>query len=226
MRSINWSEVIAGFCLGLLPLLTRQVYILWRYSRLPSRKKFLGTFWQYHRSTSGHGQIYEGRYVIRYSLLTARLIVKGDEALDSGGSQSHIRYHGSISKREGMVRYFTLKDSASHEQMSWCLVDPFHDPFEKTLGLYLSLDIQGLPAAGGMILSRRRLSSEWVESHIDDHVLRVRALVGEETIGESLVIPSRTRAGFAHAPGSTPDSDPGFDSVANAADDGSTEPRH
>jgi hypothetical protein len=184
VRAINWPEVIIGFALGLVPLAARQIYIVIKYIRRPSRRKFLGEFWHYHRSTTGSGEIVESRYNLKYSLFAGRILVEGIESILPGSEQGHLKYSGQVSAREGMVRYFELIDPGSHERMYWYVIDPFYDPFEKTVGLYISLDLAGLPAAGPMILSRRRLPREWVENNLDSHVLQREPLSSEETIGQ------------------------------------------
>jgi hypothetical protein len=182
MNGINWPEVIIGFILGLVPLAIRQIYIVLKYVRRPSRRKFLGEFWEYHRSTAGSGKIIESKYNLKYSLFTDRILLEGSESIPAGSDQGYLEYGGQVSARQGMVRYFELKDPASHERQYWYVIDPFYDPFEKTTGLFISLDLAGLPAAGPMILSRHRLPEEWVESHMDSHVLRAQPLSGEETV--------------------------------------------
>lgn len=188
MRSINWPEVIAGFLLGLLPLTARQIYIVFKYIRRPSRRKFLGSFWRYHRSPNGSGKIYETRYHFKYSIFTNRIIAKSNDDPSVGLKQGYLRYFGQVSAREGMVRYFELKNPASHERMYWYLIDPLFDPFGKTPGLYISLNAAGLPAAGPMLLSRRRLPMDWVEKHIDSQILQSQPFSDEESLSETEVM--------------------------------------
>lgn len=96
MNGIKWPEVLSGFALGLTPLVLRQLYILVSYYNLPSRKKFLGEVWQYHRSTKGDGNVIEEHFFIKYSLLFGRLSVRSipDEANSAGG---RFLYVGHIS---------------------------------------------------------------------------------------------------------------------------------
>ncbi|MBH0777286.1 hypothetical protein [Nocardia bovistercoris] len=79
-----------------------------------------------------------------------------------------------MSAREGMVRYFVFSDPASHEKMFWCIIDPFFDPFEKTIGVCLALDLSGLPVGMPMILSRDRIALSDVESMIENQVLKTQ----------------------------------------------------
>lgn len=177
MADINWPEVLAGFVIGLLPLVARQAYILLHYSRLPSRRKFLGHFWVYHRSTIGDGKIYGRQIDVRYSLTTNRLTFRAVSDPTTDTERGQLTYSGRISTRQGMVRYFSLRDVASHERISWYIIDPFFDPFDITSGLYLALDLRGLPAAGPLILSRTELGSEEVERRLENHVLRVEPVI-------------------------------------------------
>ena len=183
MGSINWPEAVVGFVLGMIPLAARQGYILWKYVKQPSRDKYVGEFWRYHKSTTGSGEIYEGRFSLKYSLFTGRLVIRASDPPGAGPAQRNIRYVGNVSARQGMIRYFELKDPASHERLYWYVIDPFLDPFEKTVGLYIALDLAGLPAAGPMILSRSRLQEKWVADQLGSStVVKAIPLSSEETI--------------------------------------------
>jgi hypothetical protein len=177
VRDVNWLEVVAGFVLGLVPLVSRQLYIFIKYKRLPGRRKYLGTWYSYHRSTSGSGEVKIDQLKITYSILLGRLNVHAIGAAGSDAVTSRLAYSGHISAREGMVRYVTLKDSASHERLTWYLFDQFFDPFERTVGVYLALDLRGMPSAGAMMISRSELSSDEFEGCLDRHVVRVSAML-------------------------------------------------
>ncbi|GIJ18517.1 hypothetical protein Vgi01_52010 [Micromonospora gifhornensis] len=94
-----------------------------------------------------------------------------------GGNAVPLVYSGHISSRQGMVRYVETAHEASHERNVWFLFDPFLDPIERTVGIYLSLDLRGLPSAGALMLSRERVPSEEMDSMLDSHVLRVAELL-------------------------------------------------
>jgi hypothetical protein len=106
----------------------------------------------------------------------------------SHNPQGNLKYFGQVSAREGMVRYFELKSPASHERMYWYLIDPFYDPFGKTPGLYISLNLAGLPTAGPMLLSRHRLPIKWVEEHLDSQILQINPFSGEESLSEQEIM--------------------------------------
>lgn len=165
MGGINWTESIVGFLLGLSPLAARQTYIFIKYFRLPGKRKYIGVWWEYHKSTTGSGSIYERELEIKYSLIFDRLTVRtqGDR----------LAYAGHISARQGMVRYVELQDEASHERVIWYLFDPFFDPVQKTAGLYIALDLNGLPAAGPMLLSKERIPISAVEGQLREDVIRI-----------------------------------------------------
>ncbi len=177
MDGINWPEVLAGFGVGLLPLAARQLYIVLKYSRLPGRRKYLGSWWAYHRSTTGSGAIYERHLDVRYSLISGRLTVRAHEDQIEAARSSQLQYSGEISTRQGMVRYVSLKDAASHERLSWYIFDPFFDPVEETIGLYLSLDLRGLPSAGALMISRNRVPLAEMDERLDRHVVKVSSML-------------------------------------------------
>jgi serine/threonine protein kinase len=166
----------------------RQIYIVFKYVKRPSRRKFLGSFWRYHRSPTGSGKIYETRYHFKYSIFTNRIVAKSNDDPGAGPKQGNLKYFGQVSAREGMVRYFELKSPASHERMYWYLIDPFYDPFGKTPGLYISLNLAGLPTAGPMLLSRHRLPIKWVEEHLDSQILQINPFSGEESLSEQEIM--------------------------------------
>ena len=77
---------------------------------------------------------------------------------------SELHYTGHITKRKGMVRYFYLNDDESHLMETWCVIDPFYEPFSETTGVLYFLDLRGLPVGLPIILTRTdqapRMSSE------------------------------------------------------------------
>lgn len=173
LGGVNWPEAFIGFGLGVVPLAIRQAYILVAYYRHAGRRKFLGKWWMYHRSTGGSGKIYERAIVFKYSLLFDRLSVYASDQGDSQGYGLPLKYLGEMSPRRGMVRYITLRDKASHERLNWYIVDPFFQSMDKTVGLYLALDLRGFPAAGPMLISRARIPVEELDSVLDGNVLRI-----------------------------------------------------
>lgn len=177
--SINWPEVIAGVALGLTPIVARQIYGAVRYAKLPGRRKYLGTWWIYHRSATGSGKIIERQWLVKYSWLLNKTTIRAFDPQDSrrDDAGAPLTYIGSISPRQGMVRYINVRDPASHEVIVWYIFDPFPDPIVKTVGLYLSLDLRGLPAAGPMLASRKRLPAEGVDAMLSPEVLRVAKLL-------------------------------------------------
>ena len=177
MSTLNWPEVLAGFIFGLLPLAARHIAQLARHPRRQSQRKFLGAFWVYHRSTTGSGRVFERRLLVRSLPLLDQLAVYAhdvdtDPSGKTTGDDAHLAYIGSISQRQGMVRYINLHDPHSHERLTWYIIDPFYNPFTQTIGLYLALDLEGFPAAGPLILSRNRLPHQQVEAQLGEHVLR------------------------------------------------------
>ncbi|WP_216917989.1 hypothetical protein [Nocardia noduli] len=171
---INWAEVLIGFLLGLTPLVGRQIYTSIKFYRT-SRRKFLGTFWIYHRSTTGDGSMKERQINARYSLLFGKLLVQ-TAPMSGDPADPTLSYMGNISRREGMVRYLTLNDPSSHEIITWYVIDPLFDPFDRTVGIYLALDLSGLPTSGPLIMSRTRMQLGEADTIIESHVLKVAPL--------------------------------------------------
>lgn len=177
VNGINWPEVFVGFALGFAPLAARQLYILIKYIRLPGRRKYLGLWWMYHRSTTGSGRVYERHLRVRYSLFLDRLTIRAASSSDDTSGYGPLKYTGRLSSRQGMVRYIFLRDDASHERLAWYIFDPFYDPIEKTVGLYIALDLRGLPAAGPMMMTRTRLSIDEAAPQLTGDVLRLESLL-------------------------------------------------
>ncbi|GAA4260023.1 hypothetical protein GCM10022255_087090 [Dactylosporangium darangshiense] len=179
MAQINWPEALVGFGLGLVPLLARQIYIFVKYVRIPTRRKYLGDWWLYDKSTTGSGSVLERHIRVSYSILLDRLAVKTLDRDQTGASPmaEALQYTGTISGRQGMVRYLFLRDPGSHEKFICYLFDPFYDPIEQTFGLYIALDLQGIPAAGPMLISRKRLSADEATSRLAGDVLRLDQLI-------------------------------------------------
>lgn len=175
MREINWPEVVIGVTLGLVPLLVRQIYLYFRYMRSPGRKKYIGDWWHYWRSSTGSGQIRQARLSIRYSFVRNRLVVRYLAAgvLHGGGA---LEYAGYVTERRGMVRYLYLKDRNSHIEETWCLIDPFYDPFDSTQGVSVTLDLRGLPVGTPFILSHAELEKDELEKKLAQEVIRTDPL--------------------------------------------------
>ncbi|MGC4749102.1 hypothetical protein ACLQ28_26090 [Micromonospora sp. DT201] len=177
MGAVNWPEVLAGFLIGLAPLVARQGYIFIKYTRMPGRRKYLGLWWSYKSSTSGTGRIVERRMRVSYSPLIDRLSIREYDPTDKDFVSTRLTYSGHVSERKGMVRYFSLMDPASHERMEWFIFDPFFDPIDETAGLYIALDLRGIPAAGAILISRERVSLEEAGEKMKCEVLRLAPML-------------------------------------------------
>jgi hypothetical protein len=164
VNSINWPEVLVGVALGLVPLVARQIYVYFKYLRAPGKRKYIGEWYNYYRSSTGSGKFRKERLIIKYSFVRNRLIVTCiEDGLLTGQDVGVLNYSGYLTSRQGMVRYLYIKDMASHLQETWCLIDPFYEPFNQTLGVMISLDLRGLPVALPNLLSRTEMDSDDVE---------------------------------------------------------------
>ena len=188
MDGVNWREVFAGFVLGMLPLAIRYLHVAFRITKGPGRRKYIGVLWAYHRSTMNSGQVHERQLLVKYSPFLDRIIFR---TVGAGPTQRSapstslptLTYSGQISLRKGLVRYITLRDSASHEEIVWYVIDPFFDPFRVTAGLYLALDLRGLPVAGPMLLSQERLAIAEAEGYLENQVLKVEPILPPNIYG-------------------------------------------
>ena len=177
MATVNWPEVIAGFAIGLTPLAIRQITILARYFRASGRRKYLGMWWTYHRSSMGSGEVIESEMSINYSIFFDRLSVQYIRRNAAGpGSGARLNYIGSLTGRQGMARYVSLKDPASHEQVTWYIFDPFMNPISRTNGIYLALDLNGIPVAGPIFFSRERTPIAEAAAQLSGQVIRLHPL--------------------------------------------------
>lgn len=132
----------------------------------------------------GSGAVFERCAEIKYSLFLDRLTIRVIST-DDPCMPGQLTYTGRISSRQGMVRYISLRDTASHERLTWYIFDPFFDEIEKTVGLYIALDLKGLPAAGPLMMSRNMLPLEEAEKQLENCVLRVEPLVNWIPSGSS-----------------------------------------
>ncbi|MGW0249860.1 hypothetical protein ACWDYH_24855 [Nocardia goodfellowii] len=57
--------------------------------------------------------------------------------------------------------------------MMWTVIDPFYDPFEITSGIYLALDLTGLPVSGPLLLARQRLEIAKADECLQNAVIKV-----------------------------------------------------
>lgn len=167
--SINWPEVVAGFLIGLVPLVASRLYLYLHYVRSPGRRRYLGDWHGYWRSTTGRGFVGHEKLNIKYSLLRNRLIVT--VATPSMLGQTELEYEGSISERRGMVRYFHLRNRVADFDESWIMIDPFFDPIDVTEGVQVTVDIRGLPVATAQLLSRRELSESELEVRLSKTII-------------------------------------------------------
>jgi hypothetical protein len=169
VSNINWPEVAAGFVIGSLPLLIRQTFLYLRYARFPGRRRYLGDWHSYWRSTTGLPVIGHEKVRIRYSLLRNRLIVTVT-VREIAGTGTY-EYEGTISERRGMVRYLYLRDRSSHVEETWVMIDPFYNPIDITVGVQATIDLRGLPVATGQLISRSELDVDDVERRIPKGII-------------------------------------------------------
>jgi hypothetical protein len=183
MQDVNWVEVVAGFVLGLTPVFARPLWLFVRFKRSPGRQKYVGTWYAYHVSTTGSGEIQTRKLKVTYSILLGRMNVR-TLRVPGEDTMSRLQFSGYMSDREGMIRYVNLKDPNSHERLTWYLFDQFLDPVDHTVGLYLALDLRGLPSAGAMMISRSAARPEDYE-RLTRQVVRVASML-DTSDGRSL----------------------------------------
>jgi hypothetical protein len=167
---INWPELVAGFLLGFLPVAIRQVYVYFRFVRSPGKRRYLGHWHSYWRSTAKIGRIGHEEIDVRYSFWRNKLVVK-DTAPSLDGRNRTMEYTGTISERFGVVRYWYLRDEVTQVQETWVVVDPYYDPIEVAEGVQVTVDLRGLPVATGQVISRNELPPEELERLLPSEVI-------------------------------------------------------
>jgi hypothetical protein len=171
---INWPEVVAGFFLGGSPLLIRQTYLYFRFLRSPGKRRYLGHWHGYWRSTTGMGWILQEQIDVRYSYIRNTLLVKTTTPGAKGNST--MQYTGTISERQGVVRYWNLQDSVTQVRETWILVDPYYDPIEVAEGVQVTVDMRGLPVATAQLISRSELELDELERRVANGVINTDPL--------------------------------------------------
>lgn len=172
---INWPEVVVGFLLGSLPVLIRQFYLYFRFLRSPGRRRYLGHWHAYWRSTTGNGRIGHEQIDVRYSFVRNTLLVT-TQSSDLDGSNRIMEYTGTISERRGVVRYWYLRENVTHVQETWIMFDPYYDPIDAAEGVQVTVDVRGLPVATGQLISRIALGVEELERLVPEEVINTDPL--------------------------------------------------
>jgi hypothetical protein len=92
-----------------------------------------------------------------------------------------MEYTGTISERQGVVRYWNLRDEVTQVQETWVIVDPYYDPIDIAEGVQVTVDLRGLPVATGQLISRKELDLEELERRIP------RAIIGTDPVKSFLL---------------------------------------
>jgi hypothetical protein len=170
LLGINWPEVVVGLLLGVTPFLIRQLYFYYRFHRSPGKRRYLGHWHSYWRSTTGIGRIGHEQLEVRYSFIRNSLLVR-NTSTGFGGDGRTMEYVGTISERRGVVRYWYLRDQVTEVQETWVIVDPYYDPIDVAEGVQVTVDLRGLPVATGQLISRRELNLEELEWRIPSTII-------------------------------------------------------
>jgi hypothetical protein len=151
--SINWPEVLAGFILGLTPVLSRLITNIYLYARTPGKKKYRGEFWIYYHSLVERDLIRERRAVFKNSLWRRKITAKLPSDAVTG-----LQYRGEFLRVSGPVCYLLLSGRGHQEWLMLVFRNPLSPTFEVTKGVIACVTIENTPVAGKMILSRSQLT--------------------------------------------------------------------
>lgn len=92
------------------------------------------------------------------------------------GENRKMEYTGTISERQGVVRYWHLQDRVTQVQETWIIVDPYYDPIDWAEGVQATVDIRGLPVATGQLISRTELGPEELEKLMPKEIINTDPL--------------------------------------------------
>ena len=152
---IDWPNVIAGFLLGLTPLVVTYGLRAIIWSRNPLRKKYRGKFWVYHWSLVDVNAIREKELTIKFSWVRAKPVVTMPP-----DPTTRLGYRGTILKGQGSVIYLLLTGAGHKENILFVFNDPLYPIFEITTGVFASVDIKTKPVSSRAILANKHISSE------------------------------------------------------------------
>lgn len=173
-------NLLAGFGLGLLPIV---IPILVRHHRLRRsgvRGKYLGEFFLYHWS----GTV---STVVRAKKLTMKLSWDGTlTAVMPADAMTNLSYSGEAVVSSGGILYLNMVGVGHGEHISAVLNSPVHSAFDLTTGVFCSVDLCGTPSAFKTILSRIELSHE-----------QICTILGHRQVLKSLRLPTSTASDLA-----------------------------
>ncbi|MFG1922346.1 hypothetical protein [Cryptosporangium sp. NPDC048952] len=112
---------------------------------------------------------------VHYSFLRNTLLVTNNSPSLDGGYRETV-YTGTLSERQGVVRYWYLRDPVTHTQETWVIFDPYYDPIKVAEGVQVTVDLRGLPVATGQVISRTELSRQELENRLPREVLNTDPL--------------------------------------------------
>jgi len=161
---VSWPNVIVGFVLGIIPV---TIPLIQNYKRLftnSERNAFVGTFYVYHWCGM--------KNVIREKEIIFHISLRGTIDINSiNNGTTNLGYEGQILYGKGSIVYIVLTGDRHKENALYVLNDPVNPKFKLTTGVFASIDFNGTPMSGKMILSRVKLKSSDAEAIIGSREL-------------------------------------------------------
>lgn len=159
LSKLDVINVLAGFLLGLLPILLPAAVRLIQYVRSSARTKYIGRFYLYHWSAS---QEVLRKKVFDFSLSVAGQVqVKGPRDPVTG-----LSYRGLLLKRDFGTVYVDIVSREDGGRLLVVLNNPIIPHFDVATGVFCSINLEGTPTAWRCVLSRIELPEKDILTYL------------------------------------------------------------
>lgn len=167
-ESLDLTNVLAGFLLGLFPIIIPPTYRAARTVKSGAFRKFRGTFYLYHWSGKNTGVI--RRKVIQFGMgPTGRILAKMIKHPATG-----LAYRGHLSTSKSGPCYINFQGDGNEERVMLVFSNPVKATFTTTSGVFCSVTLDGTPAAWKAILSRKKMKKQEVREFLGEQFVMLR----------------------------------------------------
>lgn len=155
---LDLVNALAGFFLGLIPIIIPAITGYYKSIFSEQRKKYSGEFIIYHRSGTQPE-------IVRKKVITFSAGSSG--AIDARMPKdlvTHLTYKGQLVPGTGGIIFCHLLADSSKEHIYIIAYEPITGIMHLSTGIMASVDMSGKPSAWRCILSRRELPLQQVEN--------------------------------------------------------------
>lgn len=150
ISKVDWINVVAGFIIGLTPVVS-PIALRWiAYARSRDRSKYYGYYNLYHRSGTDFAVIRKKR------LRLYKNIIGNDVVFGEIDPVTGLVYRGRFYLQHGVL-YIVVSHSQSSDGIMMIFYAPIAGVFTSTSGVFSALNLKGKPTCWQAILSKNEL---------------------------------------------------------------------